>query len=317
MIRAVTGLFPVWALLLSAVAYGFPAPFVAAKEAISPLLGVVMLTMGLTLTRESFTLVLRRPSVVAVGVLLQFGAMPLLAWLSARALGLPASLMAGLVLVGACPGGTASNVITFLARGDVALSITLTAVSTVLSVVVTPLVTWVYLGRSVDVPVLEMLLSILWIVLVPVAVGTVVNTRLGHRLRPIAAVFPAVSVAAIVVIIAIIVALTADRLPAVGLAVFVAVALHNAGGLATGYGAGRILGFSRAECRTLAIEVGMQNSGLGVALATRYFSTLASVPGAVFSIWHNLSGAGLAAWWARVPHQERYCSGSSRLNRVP
>jgi BASS family bile acid:Na+ symporter len=303
MIGRFIDLFPAWALLASIAAYLFPAPFAASNNAISPLLGVVMLGMGLTLTADSFRLVLRRPTVVGAGVTLQFLVMPLLAWTTAKVLGLSPALTAGLVLVGTCPGGTASNVIAFLARGDVALSITLTSVSTLLSVLATPLLTWVYIRHTVEVPATQMLLSILQVVLLPVGVGAIINTYHGHRLEGVRPLFPLLSVMAIVVIIAIIIGLTRDQLATVGLAVFVAVALHNAGGLACGYWLGRAFGFSQAECRTLAIEVGMQNSGLGVALANTYFSALAALPGAVFSIWHNLSGSALAAWWARqAPH---------------
>ena len=299
MTKRLTTLFPLWAILLSVVAYSFPEPFAAAKGAITPLLGVVMLGMGMTLTGRSFRLVLRRPRVVATGVGMQFGMMPLLAWAVAKALRLEPALAAGLVLVGTCPGGTASNVIAFLARGDVALSITLTAASTLLSVGATPLLSWLYLGQSIDVRVVRMLGTILWVVLLPVTAGALLNTYFGKQLSPLRQVFPLVSVGTIVVIIAIIVGLTADRLAAVGAAAVAAVALHNAGGLATGYGLGRLLRFSQSECRTLAIEVGMQNSGLGVALASKYFSVLATLPGAVFSVWHNFTGALLAAVWTR------------------
>jgi len=303
-----TQLFPLCAIGLSAVAYVFPGPFAAARGAITPLLGVVMLGMGLTLTGASFRLVLRRPAVVGAGVAMQFGLMPLIAWLCAKLLGLPTELTVGLVLVGACPGGTASNVITYLARGDVALSITLTSVSTVLSVLATPLLGWLYLGRLVEVPVANMLLSILYVVLLPVAVGTVINTYWGNRLGRLRAAFPLLSVTAIVVIIAIIIGVTAGKLPEIGLAVLIAVVLHNGLGLTSGYWLGRALRFTPTECRTLAVEVGMQNSGLGVALASQYFGALSTLPGAVFSIWHNLSGSVLAAWWSRriapVPREQ-------------
>jgi BASS family bile acid:Na+ symporter len=229
---------------------------------------------------------------------MQFVLMPLIAWLCAKLLQLPPELTVGLVLVGACPGGTASNVITYLARGDVALSITLTSVGTVLSVVATPLLSWLYLGQVVEVPVANMLLSILGVVLLPVAAGTAINTYWGRRLTRVRAAFPLLSVGAIVVIIAIIIGVTAGKLPEVGLAVLAAVVLHNGLGLTAGYWLGRSLRFTPTECRTLAVEVGMQNSGLGVALASQYFGALSTLPGAVFSIWHNLSGSVLAAWWA-------------------
>ena len=286
-------------MLLSAFAYAAPAPLVALKGAISPLLGVVMLAMGLTLTAESFRLVLRRPLIVAAGVTLQFVLMPFIGWLIARALSLPVELAAGVILVGCCPGGTASNVITYLARGDVALSITLTASSTLLAVVMTPLLALLYVGQSVDVPAWDMLLSVLQVVLVPVLVGTLLNSYVGKRLERLQRLLPLISVAAIVLIIGIIVAQNRAMLAKVGPTVLLAVALHNGSGLASGYALARLLRFDTRSSRTLAIEVGMQNSGLGVVLATQYFSALAALPGALFSIWHNLTGSLLAGYWSR------------------
>jgi BASS family bile acid:Na+ symporter len=300
-VELLTRLFPLWAIVLSSVAYAFPGIFTPLAPAIPPLLGVVMLGMGLTLTTASFTLVARRPFVVLVGVGMQYLIMPLVAWLLGMALGLPAQLVAGLVLVGSCPGGTASNVITYLARGAVALSITLTAVSTVLSVVATPFLTWLLVGRSVPVPVWSMLQNILTIVLLPVAAGVAINMRWGKALDRVRLGFPAASVTAIVVIIAIIVALNREQIASVGPTVMLAVSLHNLLGLTLAFAVARALRFSQAECRTLAIEVGMQNSGLGVVLAHRYFSALAALPGAIFSIWHNLTGSLLAAYWSRRP----------------
>jgi bile acid:Na+ symporter, BASS family len=294
-----TGLFPLWALLFSLLAYWQPGLFVGLKPAILPLLGIVMFGMGMTLTWGHFRAVLQRPAAVGLGVVLQYLVMPLAAWLIAEVLGLPPALMAGLVLVGACPGGTASNVVCFLAKGDVALSITLTTVSTLLAIVMTPLLTDLYVGQKVPVPVGDMLWSIFKIVLVPVTLGVVVNRLLGAKLIRFKPVFPLVSVIAIVVIIAIIVALNRANLSSLGVAVAVAVVLHNLLGLLLGYWIPKALGLPERLCRTLAIEVGMQNSGLGVALAVKYFSVTAALPGAIFSIWHNLSGSVLAGFWSR------------------
>ena len=299
MTNHLTRLFPVWAVGLSIVAYLYPQIFAPARGAIVPLLGVVMFGMGLTLTPANFAEVLRRPAIVALGVVLQFGIMPLAAWLIGSAAGLAPELIAGLVLVGACPGGTASNVICYLARGDVALSITLTTVSTLLAVLLTPSLTWLYVGQTVPVPVGAMLLSIIKIILLPVAAGVLANRFAHDRLGPVRHVFPLVSVTAIVLIIAVIVALNRDSLAGIGLAVTVAVVMHNTTGLAAGYWVGRFLTGDRRTARTLAIEVGMQNSGLGVALAVQYFAPVAAVPGALFSVWHNLSGSLLAGWWNR------------------
>ncbi|MEJ2592455.1 MAG: bile acid:sodium symporter family protein [Candidatus Thiodiazotropha sp.] len=299
MISRLTRLFPLWALLFSAVAYGLPGGFVVLKPAIVPLLGLVMFGMGMTLTWNHFAEVLKRPAVVGLGVFLQYLVMPLAAWLIAGMLDLPPYLTAGLVLVGACPGGTASNVVCYLARGDVALSITLTTVSTLLAIVMTPLLTWLYVGQKVPVPVQSMLWSIFKIVLLPVALGVLVNSLFGRRLQGIKPLFPLLSVVAIVVIIAIVVALNRENIATMGIAVALAVMLHNLVGLACGYGVPRLLGLDARICRTLAIEVGMQNSGLGVALAVKYFSAAAALPGALFSIWHNLSGSMLAGVWSR------------------
>lgn len=296
----VTGLFPLWAVLISAAAVVFPALLIPLKWAIVPLLGVVMFGMGVTLTTSDFTATLKRPVIVALGMVLQFLVMPLIGWLLTRLLSLPLPLAVGVILVGAAPGGTASNVITYLARGDVALSITLTSMSTMLAVVMTPLLTWLYVGQLVAVPAADMLLSILKIILLPVACGVFVNTQWGERLEKVKRLFPFMSVVAIILIIGIIVALNQAQLSTLVFPVVIAVILHNIMGLAAGYMVPRAFGFDSTVCRTIAIEVGMQNSGLAVALAVKYFSPAAALPGALFSIWHNLSGAALASVWSRT-----------------
>lgn len=307
-LQRATDLFPVWALAVSAAAWFAPDAFVPLRPAIVPLLGVIMFGMGITLTARDFRAVTKRPAVLGLGVALQFAVMPAAAFGVARVLGLDPQLTAGLVLVGSCPGGTASNVIAFLAKADVALSITLTALSTVLAVVATPLLVDFYVGRSVDVDVISMIGSVLRIVLVPVALGVAANTWLTPRVRGLETLkrgFPLVSVAAICLIIGIVLALSHERLAELSGWVAVAVALHNGVGLAAGYALPRLLGHPERVCRTLAIEVGMQNSGLGVALAVQYFSAVAALPGALFSIWHNLSGSLLAALWSRRAPAER------------
>ncbi|UCE88353.1 MAG: bile acid:sodium symporter family protein [Pseudomonadota bacterium] len=300
--KRLTLLFPLFALVLSAMAFAAPWAFMPLKPAIVPLLGIIMFGMGMTLTAEDFRRVLRRPGVIALGTVLQYTVMPLGAFLVAMALGLPPDLIAGMVLVGSSAGGTASNVICYLARGDVALSITLTMVSTLLAVLATPSLTWLYSGQLVPVPVANMLVSVLKIVVIPVALGATLNTLFGRRLRKLQPAFPLLSMIAIVAIIAIIVALNQGRIAGMGLSVLAAVALHNALGLTAGYWLPRWLGHDKTVCRTLAIEVGMQNSGLSVALAVNHFSVAAALPGAVFSIWHNLSGSLLAAVWGRARH---------------
>jgi BASS family bile acid:Na+ symporter len=295
----VTQLFPVWAVLFAGAAWLWPGIFTPLRPAIEPLLGVVMFGMGVTLTAREFGEVVRRPVLLGFGMALQYGIMPLAAFGVAKALRLEPQLAAGLVLVGSCPGGTASNVICYLARADVALSITLTALSTLLAVVATPLLTELYIGRSVVVDVAGMIASIFRVVIVPVVLGVALNAWLGPRLARAQQLLPALSMAAIVLIIAIVVALSHDRLAELTGPTVVAVVLVNAIGLAGGYALPRLVRLSEPQCRTLAIEVGMQNSGLAVALALQHFSPLAALPGALFSVWHNVSGSLLAGLWSR------------------
>ncbi len=305
MIQRLTQLFPLWALLFSLLAWWQPQWLVGGKPAIVPLLMLIMFGMGLSLTWADFQGVLKRPALIGLGVVLQYALMPLLAFLIGSAMQLPTELLAGLVLVGACPGGTASNVIAYLARANVALSVAITFASTLVAVVATPLLTWLYLGERIAVPVSGMLLSLVQIVVVPVVLGCLLNTFLQRQLTPIRELFPLVSVAAIVLVIGIIVALNAGRISEAGLLVVIAVMLHNGLGLLSGYGIARLLRLDTVTARTLAIEVGMQNSGLGVALAIKHFTPLAALPGALFSVWHNLSGSLLATVWHKQSNSEQ------------
>ena len=294
-----TRLFPLWAILVSLLAWLQPQLFNSYHSWIVPLLSVVMFGMGLTLHFSDFSYVLQTPKLVLAGITLQYTIMPLSAVMLASLLGLDPMLSAGMILVGTCPGGTASNVICYLARGNVALSITLTAVSTLLAVFLTPALTLELVHTSIEVPAWEMLQSILYMVVIPVSAGILLNHIAGKRLKPVMVVFPLVSVIAIVFIIAIIVSLNAGDFYQIGPAVMLAVMLHNAAGLLLGYFTSRLLGYGTTDSRTLAIEVGMQNSGLAVALAFKYFTASAALPGAIFSIWHNLSGSVLAGFWSR------------------
>jgi BASS family bile acid:Na+ symporter len=296
-----TRLFPLLAIAAGVVAYLAPGAFAPYAWAIVPLLIVIMFAMGLTLTLDDFRRVARQPSAVGLGVLLQYTIMPTAAVLVGFALSLSPELLAGLVLLGGCPGGTASNVICYLARANVALSVTLTLTSTLVAVVATPAVTWLLLDTYVPVDVAGMFGSMVEIVLVPVMLGVAVNHWVGDRLARIKRLLPGVAIAAILLAIAIIVALNRPQLAEAALTVAAAVVLHNLIGFAGGYFVPRWLGFDRLTCRTLSIEVGMQNSGLSVALALAHFAPLAALPGAIFSIWHNIGGAALAGVWASRP----------------
>ena len=290
-------------VLLSAVsALAWPAFFGHLKPTvISPLLGVIMFGMGLTLRWDDFRVVFSRPRDIIVGCLAQFTVMPLLAFVLARLFQLDEALAVGVVLVGCCPGGTASNVITFLARGDLALSVGMTGVSTLLAPVMTPLLVWLLAGQTVDVDVLGMLLSILWVVILPIVAGLVVKRLWPSQTAAAMDYLPALSSLAICAIVLIVIAANAAKLLSSGLVVILVVMLHNVGGLAIGYAIGRLLRLTTAKRRAISIEVGMQNSGLASSLATLHFAAypMATIPGAVFSVWHNISGALVARWFAR------------------
>ncbi len=298
LINHITRLFPVWAVLLSAAAYFYPPFFVAQKSYIIPLLALVMLCMGLTLRLEDFLLVAKQKKAVALGVILQFLVMPLLAYLLGKILGLEKELVIGMILVGSVSGGTASNVICFLAGGYVALSITMTACSTFIGVFLTPLLVGFYAQQVVDVPMTSMLISLVKIVLLPVSCGVLLNTLLKKAVKPLIPLLPFLAMLVIIFIIAIVVALNVKNIASLGPAVMAGIILHNGLGLWLGYLGARLLCFDKKTARTISIEVGMQNSGLAVALAMKYFSPLAALPGAVFSIWHNVTGSILAGLWS-------------------
>lgn len=298
-LRRIEGLFALWVVLFSAWAMAEPARFAPLRPHIPLLLGVVMAGMGMTLTGADFRAVARAPGAVAAGVAAQYGVMPLLGWLIARALRLSPEIATGVILVGACPGGTASNVIAYLARGDVALSVSMTLVSTLLAPLLTPWLTQALAGRYAPVPAGALMAETARVVILPLAAGLAARRLFPGLVRRALPALPALSMAAIVAIIACVVALSAGKIATAGAAALFAVILHNLGGVAAGYGLGALFGFPKTRRITLAVEVGMQNSGLGAALATQFFSPAAALPSAIFSAWHNLSGSALAWWWGR------------------
>ena len=289
-------------LVVAAVALFWPASFLCIDTwAINPMLGVIMFGMGLTLSPQDFRIVLSRPKDILIGCLAQFTVMPLLALGLSWAFALPKELALGVILVGCCPGGTASNVITYLAKGDLALSVGMTATSTLLAPLLTPLLVWLLAGTMVQVDTIGMLLSIVYVVIAPIAVGLIFQRYLPQFTKAIVPYLPAFSSIAIALVVGIIVAHNADRLLVGGLIVVLVVILHNLCGLSLGYIIGRLLNLSEPKKRAISIEVGMQNSGLASSLATLHFAAypLATIPGAIFSVWHNISGALVAAVYKR------------------
>ena len=299
MVKKNSALFPLWAILASVFAYLQPEIVVGFKSWIIPLLILIMFCMGVTLKLEDFKRVGKNPKIIALTVVLQFLLMPFIAFALSKVFNFSTDLMVGMILVGAVSGGTASNVIAYLAKADVALSITMTVVSTLLSIVITPLLTLLYVGQSIPVPATSMLFSILKIVFLPVVAGVVLNYFFHSFIEKRKDFLALLSIFAIVFIIAIVVGLNASRISTVALSLFLGVALHNLLGLVGGYYAAKLLGYDKKICKTVAIEVGMQNSGLAVALAMKYFTPLAALPGAIFSIWHNISGSLVASFWGK------------------
>ena len=296
---AVTTL-PVVVVVAGAWGYLQPGVFTPHAAWVPYLLGVVMFTMGLTLTPPDFAAVLRRPWAVCIGLIAHYTVMPVAGWLIAHALNLPPELAVGLILVGCAPSGTASNVMTFLSKGDVALGVSIATLSTLLAPVLTPALTAALAGSYLHVDAGSMVVDIVKTVLVPILLGVLVRLVIRDRgVRLIAPALPWIGTVVIAWIVAIVVAGSAGKLANVGGLVFVAIMLHNGFGLLLGYLAGRLAGLDAASRRALSFEVGMQNSGLAATLAKAHFSPLAALPSAVFSVWHNVSGAVLAAAFAR------------------
>ena len=274
---------------------------------INYLLMLVMFGMGLTLKPESFVLVFKRPKDILCGVFAQYTIMPLLAFALSRLFGLDTALTAGVILVGTCPGGTASNVITYFSKGDIALSVSMTSVNTLLAPLLTPLVTYVLLNTTVEVNITSMLLAIVNVILIPIILGFVINRFFASATQKMVDLLPVISVVAICMIVATVVAHNAEKIYACGFLVLSVVVLHNLLGYLCGFTLGKLLKMEPTKVKAFSIEIGMQNSGLATSLAATSFSTLAmaTVPGAIFSVWHNISGAILAEIYRHWHSEEK------------
>ena len=261
------------------------------------LLGLVMFGMGMTLTLRDFQSILKHPWEVLLGVIAQFFIMPMVAWLLVWLFALPPELAIGVILVGTCPGGTASNVISYLAKGDVALSVAMTMITTLLAPLATPALTWVLADAWIDVSFSGMAVSIAEMVLLPVVLGLAAHHFFRRTVERMLPLMPVVSVVTIIFLVGGVVAMGASQLIEVGLLMAALVVLHNLFGLALGYGMARIFHLNSKKSRTVAIEVGMQNSGMAASLAVMYFNPAAAIPGAIFSVWQNISGSLLANYY--------------------
>lgn len=296
--KFITRFFPAWVILFAVIAFFYPSLFNGYGSWITYLLGLIMLGMGLTMTLKDFKLVLTRPKDVLCGVVFRYLIMPLVAFGVGKLLELPPLLAAGLILVGCCPSGTASNVMTFIAKGDTALSVTVSSINTVLAPILTPYIFLLLAGTLIPIKAEALLVDILKIVILPVALGIIIRTVASDFVDKVTKVIPLVSVVSIIAIISIVVALSAAKLATVAVIAFIAVILHNALGLGIGYGASRAAGMNHKKGKAISFEIGMENSGLAVALAIAHLDPIAAIPGAIFSVWHNFSGSLLAGYWA-------------------
>lgn len=287
--------FPVLVIIGGIVGYFFSSAVQPISGWTTPLLGIVMFGMGLTLTPKDFALVIQRPLPVLVGVIAQYVIMPCIAVALVWIMRLPAEIAAGVILVGCAPGGTSSNVVSYLARGDVALSVTMTSVSTLIAPVLTPLLTLWLAGQYIPLDAVGMAKSIVTMVFIPVILGLVIRLLLPGLVERLMPALPWVSVLAIATIVAIVVRGSRNSIAEAGLMVLAAVILHNTLGYLLGWATGKLTGQGPEVRRTMAIEVGMQNSGMAASLASVYMSPMSALPGAVFAVWHNLSGALLAS----------------------
>lgn len=294
--------FAIWVVVFAFIAAQFPETFKQFVPWIPYLLGIVMLGMGLTLTFKDFAEVTKNPKSVIIGVIAQFVVMPSVAYGLAKVFNLPPDLAIGVILVGCCPGGTSSNVMTYLARGNTALSVACTTISTLLAPVLTPAIFYLFASQWLEINATAMFISVLQMVLLPIFVGVVIRTIFKQKVEQFSQTMPLISVIAIVLIVTAVVSVSRDRIIESGLLIFAVVALHNGLGYLIGYLASRLLKLPMADSKAVAIEVGMQNSGLGAALAALHFKAnpVIAVPSAVFSFWHNISGPILAMLFAKM-----------------
>lgn len=296
--------FALWVILFAVLGFVLPDTFKQLTPYIVTLLGIIMFGMGLTLSLDDFKEVARRPVDVGIGVAAQFLIMPIVAVILTMIIPMSPEVAAGVILVGGCPGGTSSNVMTYLSKGDVALSVACTSVTTLAAPIVTPFLVWLFASQFLPVDAMAMFISIVKVILLPLALGFLLQKLLPGMVKAAVPALPLVSVVGIVLIVAAVVGASKAAIASSGLMIFAVVVLHNGIGYLLGYLAARASGLSVAKRKAIAIEVGMQNSGLGAALANAHFSPVAAVPSAIFSVWHNISGALIANYFSQVPNDE-------------
>lgn len=301
--------FALWVLLAAGLAMWIPEYFTWISPWITTLLGIVMFGMGMTLKFEDFKLVLLQPKGVIIGIIGQFTIMPFLAFVLAKLFQLPPEIAVGVILVGCCPGGTASNVMTFLAKGNTALSVTITSCTTLLAPIVTPALIYFLASEWLPVSFMAMFLSVVKVVLIPIVLGILAQIFFKPVVEKSIDILPTISVTAIVLIVAAVVSGSRDKIIESGLLILAIVILHNGLGYAIGYLAAKVFRLDYEDKKAVAIEVGMQNSGLGASLAATHFDPVSAVPSAIFSFWHNISGPILATYWAKRASKRKVAQG--------
>ncbi|MGQ5112846.1 bile acid:sodium symporter family transporter [Bacillus halotolerans] len=306
--------FGIWVIVFAVLGFSFPSLFSWISSYITIFLGIIMFGMGLTLQTDDFIELIRKPLYVIIGVIAQYTIMPLVAFGLAYGLHLPSEIAVGVILVGCCPGGTASNVMTFLAKGNTALSVAVTTISTLLAPILTPVLIMLFAKEWLPVSPGSLFISILQAVLIPIIAGLVVKIFFKKQVAKAVHALPLVSVIGIVAIVSAVVSGNRENLLQSGLLIFSVVILHNGFGYLLGFLCAKLLKMDYASQKAIAIEVGMQNSGLGAALATAHFSPLSAVPSAIFSVWHNLSGSLLATYWSKKGKNPKEDSNSTELS---
>ena len=295
-----TNTFLVWMLIAAIIGFIFPVQLATLSSWVPYLLGIVMLGMGLTIDPKDFKIIFQAPRSVIVGVILQYTIMPLSAFLIVKLFQLPPEIAIGVILVGCCPGGTSSNVMSYLANANVALSVAITSVSTLLAPFLTPALIYLFAHEWLQVSFISMFWSVVQVILIPIIIGFVLQKVFKKFADTTATALPIVSVVAISLILASVVGSSKAQILATGLLIFAVVILHNLIGYVLGYTFAKILKLDRPDKKAVSIEVGMQNSGLAVSLATVHFNPLSAVPGAVFSLIHNITGPILAKYWNKM-----------------
>ena len=285
-------------IVVAVIALLQPWTFAWAASKITILLGIVMFGMGMTLRFKDFKLIFQRPRDVLIGALAQFTIMPLIAFLIVKIFSLPPELAIGVILVGTCPGGTSSNVMTYIAKGDIALSVSMTMLTTILSPIVTPLLMLLLAGEWIEISLSAMMISILQVVILPIALGITINAALGNVVKKFTKYLPLISILAIILIVGGVVSVNEAKIIEVGLMVAIVVIIHNLLGYGLGFVISKIMKMEISKAKAISIEVGMQNSGLATSLAITHFGAAAAIPGAIFSVWHNISGSIVANYLA-------------------